>query len=166
MLLLLVRNLCTWWQFMYHRWINASFWTSCFRARPFPRLPRAPHAALKPSLNEMITLTAYHCHRATTVLYRPRGHRQPRAILARTRCRLSRFLVDTAPGSGVHARRKTQLEIYRHFNISRTTMYTIYRRDYWRSIRKRPAPALTVDHLRLSPLISKISVLTVTFEGN
>jgi len=42
-------------------------------------------------------------------------------------------------------------------------MYTIYRRDYWRSIRKRPAPALTVDHLRLSPLISKISVLTVTF---
>ena len=42
-------------------------------------------------------------------------------------------------------------------------MYTIYRRDYWRSIRKRPAPALTVDHLRLSPLnsiISKISVLT------
>ena len=45
-------------------------------------------------------------------------------------------------------------------------MYTIYRRDYWRSIRKRPAPALTVDHLRLSPLISKINVLTVTFEGN
>ena len=42
-------------------------------------------------------------------------------------------------------------------------MYTIYRRDYWRSIRKRPAPALTVDHLRLSPLNSinsKIIVLT------
>ncbi len=33
-------------------------------------------------------------------------------------------------------------------------MYTIYRRNYWRSIRKRPAPALTVDHLRLSPLNS------------
>ena len=40
-------------------------------------------------------------------------------------------------------------------------MYTIYRRNYWRSIRKRPAPALTVDHLRylrLTPLISKIIV--------
>ena len=33
-------------------------------------------------------------------------------------------------------------------------MYTIYRRNYWRSIRKRPAPALTVDPLRLSPLNS------------
>ena len=73
------------------------------------------------------------------------------------------FLSTSAPGSGVHARRKTQLEIYRHFNISRTTMYTIYRRDYWRSIRKRPAPALTVDHLRLTRLNSinsKIIVLT------
>ena len=64
------------------------------------------------------------------------------------------LLSTSAPGSGVHARRKTQLEIYRHFNISRTTLYTIYRCDYWRSIRKRPAPALTVDHLRLSPLNS------------
>ena len=59
-----------------------------------PRLPRAPYAALQPSLNKIITLTAYHYHRATTVLYRPRGHHQSRAILARTRCRLSEIKTE------------------------------------------------------------------------
>ena len=74
--------------------LNASFWTSCFRGRPFPRLPRAPYAALQPSLNEKITRMSCHCYRATTVLYRPRGHHQSRAILARTRCRLSEMKTE------------------------------------------------------------------------
>ena len=59
--------------------LNASFWTSCFRGRPFPRLPRAPYAALQPSLNEKITRMSCHCYRATTVLYRPHGHHRSRA---------------------------------------------------------------------------------------
>ena len=75
---------------MYHTMVKRVFFEpSCFRARPFPRLPRAPYAALKPSLNDKITRMSCHRHRTTTVMYRPRGHHQSRAILARTRCRLS-----------------------------------------------------------------------------
>ena len=80
---------------MYHTMVKRVFFEpSCFRARPFPRLPRAPYAALKPSLNDKMPRMSCHRHWTTTVMYRPRGHHQSRAILARTRCRLSEIKTE------------------------------------------------------------------------
>ena len=60
----------------------------------FHAFPGAPYAALKPSLNDKVTRMSCHRHRTTTVMYRPRGHHQSRAILARTRCRLSEIKTE------------------------------------------------------------------------